>query len=232
MRTILFILSIIICSGHLYGQIGDPSGAKNIEQEFAKLKHLSQISKNECVDEKDIAGSPYLNKQFEVSDILQIDGTKIRNMPLRYNIYNNTMEFLKDGKILAIAVPFKIQRITMDGNVFTFNSYNERRKNSSGYFQIVYEGNYQLLKKDRIILKLPPDKSNAKDSLRFERISPQFYLRYGDGMAHLVNSQKSLIKRLQPVSKNIIDYIKLNRINTINEEQLIKLMEYMDNLDN
>jgi hypothetical protein len=48
----------------------------------------------------------------------------------------------------------------------------------------------------------------------------------------LVYSQKTLIKVLQPIPQNVIDYIKSNKINTKDENQLIDLMKYMADTPN
>ena len=74
--------------------------------------------------------------------------------------------------------------------------------------------------------------TNPADSMRFEQTEPLYYLRYGKGIAHLAYSQKTLIKTLQPIQQNIVNYIKSNKINTKNEAKLIDLMNFIDNQPN
>jgi hypothetical protein len=224
MRVLLLFFSIILWAFQAEGQIK----SENIGLEISKKNHLEFAKGLKYIDEKQIAGSPYLNKQFQPSYISKINGTEIRDMELRYNIYNDQMEFKKDGTILSIALPNEVARINMSGKVFIYKPYMTAKNVSTGYFQVLYEGDYQLLKKEQVKLRSSSEKTNPDDSLRFERVSPQFYLRYGDGMAHFIYSQKTLIKVLQPISQNVINYIKSNKINTKDEKQLIELMEYMD----
>jgi len=224
MRVLLLFFSIILWEFQVDGQIK----SENIGLEISKKNHLEFTKGLKYIDEKQIAGSPYLNKQFQPSYISKINGAEIRDMALRYNIYNDQMEFKKDGKVLSIALPNEVVRINMGGKVFIYKPYMTARNVSAGYFQVLYEGDYQLLKREQVKLRSPSEKTNPDDSLRFERTSPQFYLRYGDGMAHFVYSQKTLIKVLQPISQNVINYIKSNKINTKDEYQLIDLMKYMD----
>lgn len=232
MRVLLIILSVIIWTLQVNGQVENRRKVEDIRQEFTQKKHLDFSNSDKYIDENEIAGSPYLNKQFQPSYILKINGAEIKDMSLRYNIYNDEMEFKKDGKVMSIAFPSEIQRINIEGKVFTYARYTTPKINSSGFFQIIYDGNYQLLKKDQVTLSSPTEKTHSGDSLKFERKLPQFYLRYSGGTAHLVNSQKTLIKVLQPIPQNVIDYIKSNKIKTKDEKQLIDLMEYMDQSEN
>jgi len=224
MRVLLIFFSIILWVFQVNGQIK----SQDIGLEFAKKKHLEFSKGEKYIDEKQVAGSPYLNKQFQPSYISKINGAEIRDMALRYNIYNDQMEFEKDGKVLSIALPNEVVRINMSGKVFIYKPYITARNVSASYFQVLYEGDYQLLKREQVKLRSPSEKTYSDDSLRFERTPPQFYLRYGNGMAHFVYSQKTLIKVLQPISQNVINYIKSNKISTKDEKQLIELMEYMD----
>lgn len=224
MRTVLIFLTIILWKFQVEAQIVSPSRPEDIGYEAAELKHHITNGAGKLVSEKDIAGSPFLDKQFQKSYILKVNGAEIKNLPLRYNLYNNSMEMIQDGQVLTISFPSEIQRINMGGNVFIYAKYTTPQKIGFGFFQVLYEGDYQLLKKDQVILKTP---DNTGDSLRFVRSFPQFYLRYGEGMAYWINSQKSLIKRLQPLSQSTIDYIKSNKINAKDEKKLMELMEYI-----
>ncbi len=224
MRTVLIFLTIILWRFQVEAQTESPSHPADLGYEAAKLKSQIRNGAGKFITEKDIAGSPFLDRQFQESYILKVNGAEIKNLPLRYNLYNNSMEMIQNGQILTISFPSEIQRINMGGNVFIYAKYTTSKKIGFSFFQVLYEGDYQLLKKDLVILKTP---GNTGDSLRFERSFPQFYLRYGEGMAYLINSQKSLIKRLQPLPLSTIDFIKSNKINAKDEKKLMELMEYI-----
>jgi len=232
MRTVLIILSALIWTGQAYGQANHYSEAKDLGYEVAKLNSINQNHEKKLLEEKDIAGSPFLDRQFQNSYILKTNGVEIKDIPLRFNLYSNNMEFKKDGKNYSIGFPSEIQRIKMGGKIFVYARYMKPKNIGYGFFQVLYEGDYQLLKKEQVVLKYPSDKTNPNDSLRFEKLPPQFYLLYGNGLAHWVYSQKILIKTLQPISQQVINYIKSNKINTKDESQLIHLMEYMADAPN
>jgi hypothetical protein len=68
----------------------------------------------------------------------------------------------------------------------------------------------------------------SNDFSSYENATPYYYLRYGDGMANLIDSQKKLIKILQPIPQEVIDYILKNNIKASDERELIDLMEYIN----
>lgn len=232
MRLLLIIFSFFILSFQIDGQTLHSQQPKDVGYEISRLKQLVPENFTKLISEKDIAGNPYLDRRFQKSYILKITGAEVKDLSLRYNLYTNNMEFKKDGKIMTLAVPAEIERINMGGKIFIYTRYMTSIDICAGFFQVLYDGSYQLLKKDRAILKMPQDNTNPADSMRFEQTEPLYYLRYGKGIAHLAYSQKTLIKTLQPIQQNIVNYIKSNKINTKNEAKLIDLMNFIDNQPN
>lgn len=232
MRLLLIIFPFFILSFQVDGQTLHSQQSKDIDYEIRRLKQMVPDNSSKLVSGKEIAGNPYLDRRFQKSYILKITGDELKDVPLRYNLYSNNMEFEKDGKVLKLAVPAEIERINMGGKIFIYTRYMTSGNVCAGFFQVLYDGSYQLLKKDRAIIKMPADKTNPADSLRFEQAEPLYYLRYGNGIAHLAYSQKTLIKTLQPIQQNILNYIKTNKINTKNEDKLIDLMNLIDNQPN
>jgi len=225
---LLFFLSL--CLLKAFGQATELKQVENIRIEIINYG-LNNTPDSKKLTEKDIAGTPYLNKNFQNAYILKISGIEVKDMPLRYNIYSNNMEFMKDGNIFAIAFPSEIYRIKLAGKIFIYKQYQNADKIQHSYFEVLYEGNFQLLKKYNTILQIP-DKSNFTDSVRFVAKTPDYYLRRGEGKIYPIISQKHLEKILQPVHQPIIDYIKANKINGRDEQKLIGLMEFLDDNEN
>lgn len=184
------------------------------------------------VTEEQIAGSPYLTRQFITGTIIRTDGTTINDIPLRYNIYGRTMQFKRSGTVLNIVETHNIRQIIMGDKIFIYAPYNASKKIRLSYFQLLNEGKFQLLKMHNVIYKKSGENPGIRDSSRFEPSSPNYYLRYSDGTANLINSQKKLIKLLQPIPQKIIDYIRENNTNISNEKEMIDLLKYTNSLMN
>ncbi|MDO8927868.1 MAG: hypothetical protein Q7W54_02650, partial [Bacteroidota bacterium] len=178
--------------------------------------------------QSNLAGSSP-DRQFIQAVIIRNDGTEINDIALRYNVSTNTMQFKRNGTILDIYETNKIKRIIMGDRVFVYAPYNDARRIRLSYFQLLNEGKYQLLKMYKVVSDGTTQKQKANDYIRYENSTTAYYLRYGDGMAYLIDSQKKLIKILQPVPQEVIDYILKYNIKPTDERELIDLMEYMNN---
>ena len=228
MRTSFIAFCIIFFAFQLSGQ-GQDRKRNQLEKINTDLSTQEILNKEarKRIEEKDIVGTQYLDKEFQESYVLKEDGTEIKDMLLRFNIYSGNMEFRKNGKALAVAFPSEIRRIKLGNKVFIFRQYLYQNKITHSYFQVLHEGDYELLKKYITTLKIP-EKSAADDSLRFVQLDPEYYIRHGEGRIYQILSQKQLIKILQPIRQPVIDYIKTNKINSKNEEKLIRFMDFLE----
>lgn len=178
------------------------------------------------IEEQQISGNPYLDREFKPALIVRTDDSEITNMSLRYNIFKNIMEFKQKETLLYIADPITIDHIILDNNVFVYAPYKASKKIKRSYFQLIASGNFQLLKKYNSVLK----KSDPKEGTptRFEDSKPDYYLRYKDGTAKQITTRKELIKIIQPISKEIIDYIQQQKIKVYDETELISTIKYIN----
>jgi len=212
MRLVLVLLSILLLSLQVIGQ---------------NLKEFSSETLSKIRLQSNLAGSSP-DGQFIPSVIIRNDGTEINDIALRYNVSTNTMQFKRNGTILDIYETNKIKRIILGDKVFVYAPYNESKRIKLSYFELLNEGKYQLLKMYKVIPDETTQKPLANDYISYEKATPYYYLRYGDGMANLIDSQKKLIKILQPVPQEVIDYIMKYNIKPTNEIGLIDLMKYIN----
>ena len=225
MRTCFILLTFCFAFFRVSGQESEKKQFDQIKIEIYKNDFQSRNGKK--IDAKDISGTPYLDNNFQKAYILKINGTEIKDVLLRYNAYSDNMEFKKDGTNYAIAFPSEIYRIKLGDLSFIYTQYQSATKIKHGYFQLLHEGTYCLLKKYRSVVKFP-ERFDSKDSIRFVRLSPAYFIRHGEGNSYEITSQKQLIKLLQPIHQPVIDYIKANNINGKYESKLTSLMEYLE----
>jgi len=230
MRFLFTFFQIIIFTFFCNGQT-----VTDFKSVMEKIQQQKMISGPNNLEENQISGSPYLNKQFRSCLIIKTDHSEIRDMSLRYNIFRNTMEFKQRETIMEIADPTLIGRIVFDSCVFIYAPYTAASKIRLGYFQLLIEGKYQLLKMYKVDFKRSSkinDIGPTSVSNRFESLPPDYYLRYGTGMAYLLNSQKGLIKAIQPISQEVIDTIQQKKINVHNETELINTVIFINSSAN
>jgi len=228
MRVLLIILPLIMLSMSVSSQSSHFSENVNIGYEVANLKRIGSNLTPDKIAETQIAGSPYLDKRFVPSIIVKVDKSILKDLPLRYNVYTNNIEFEKKGVPFNFAVPTEIETILLGDNVFIYTSYIASKNVNHSYFQVLTDGKYQLLKMHKVVFKKPENNSDPGDSCRFESAQPYYYLRYMDGMARKITTRKELIKIIQPVSKEIIDYIQQQKIKVYDETELINTIRYIN----
>jgi len=230
MRIILIALLILIHFSSSIAQVYQAPDNDNIGLRVAKINQL-RFEKSITFDVKQIDGSAYLNRELVPGIIVQKNGVEFKDMPLRYNIYNQCVEFKQNGTVLSIAEPQKINYIIIGNQKFVYAPFITSRNVKSTYFQQLTNDKFQLLKKYEVVLKKADPKAGINDdggdtSCRFDAPVSSYYLRYQDGMAHRIDSRKQLIKLLQPIPQEIIDYILKNNVDVKNENQLIDLLKY------
>jgi hypothetical protein len=178
--------------------------------------------------EKDIEGSPYLNAKFVSGTILKKNNVKFKEIPLRFNIYDNSVEFHQEGKILKIADPENVIEVKIGTDKFVYSTFSVSKKLDRSFFQVLCEGKYRLLKLYKIKVNgLDGNRGSflPNDVPEFSRLPDEYYLLYRNGTAQQITNRKKLIKLLQPAPDKIVEFIKSDKFNFANEKQLIQLVE-------
>ena len=79
--------------------------------EFFKFGNVVSESSLGIIEEKDIEGSPYLNKEFVEGTIYTNQKNQYNNIPIRYNIYTDELEYrTPDNQILTLATPQIVEK--------------------------------------------------------------------------------------------------------------------------
>lgn len=70
------------------------------------------------ITEDQIAGSPYLKKEFENGSIYTVQRQQYNEIPLRYNIYNDNLEFkTPDNEIMALSAPEIVEKAVVGNTI-------------------------------------------------------------------------------------------------------------------
>jgi hypothetical protein len=200
----------------------------------AKIKPTAGLSK--------IKGNMYFENKLIGSDnwfqgeLLLPEGRKVKEVLIRYNIYQDIVEVKQKEDILSIRSE-KIKGFTLqatDGKVNTFlngfTTNHNSKINYFSYFEILHDGKYKLLAKhQKVILKdNTPSHLTAELNNSYSKVVKYF----------LINS----ICELQPISLNkkaffaLFGYkankvqmiVKDNKINIRKQQDLIRLFEILN----
>jgi hypothetical protein len=158
----------------------------------------------------------------------------------RYNLYAQEFEMIFDGDTFAIKAPLDVRSISFSNKKFIFGFYVDREFGhdylGSSYFEVLSEGRCKLLIRHDVKIKNnsgPVTYTWAGDgSDSFVKFKQLFY-QQEDGVEVMLlkKTRKNLRKIFADKYAEVELYIKNERINVKNENDLIKVFAYYNNLD-
>jgi hypothetical protein len=197
---------------------------------------LDYLGWRESVDDNNRAnyiGSPYLNESFTDGDLYYNREYLFRKIPLRYNIYNDVLEFLNKNKGVAYDInpTIKIDTAIIGGDIFVVDSLQLGKKVKSGYFELLNPGKVTLLLKMKVTLipAQPAKLYNEATPPKFARNVDTYYARIGKSLPRRVKNINGLVSLINDKKKALSDYAKKEKLSN-KPEDLVKLAEYYESL--
>jgi hypothetical protein len=174
-------------------------------------------------------GNPYLDRNFKNGYIVVDDSIKITRVPLRYNIFEQRMELLRDSALYAFNYPNRIDTVHFGNKDFIYLLYSQHGVRYYGYFEVLCKSPVTLLK--RYTCRLQQGyfniQMNAGDrSYQFLKFQ-HYYITDDHALAtQMRTGMKSLAGRLSVPVQDLRAFVKENKLRIKHEEDLVKLFEY------
>lgn len=185
------------------------------------------------LSEENIMGSPYLNDEFIEGSVFTKSKTQYAGVPLRYNIFNDEIEFrTDDGQVLALASAEVIEKVEFGDFNLEYIPYMVVKRMRRGFFNVLEKGNATLYQRLRVVFedaKQPAAYQDAQPA-KFVKRPDEYYIRAGMEPAVPVNKNKDLQSAFPDHKKEIAEFIKKNRVRTNNPESLKELVKYYNSL--
>ncbi|MGF1556090.1 hypothetical protein [Paucihalobacter sp.] len=182
-------------------------------------------------------GSPYIEESYQSVKIKNFED-KIYSG--RYNAFISEMEILLGAGQTPIALDIAnndYEVIFLNENKIykSFAYTTDRGVSKKGFLVIVSdENNVQLLKEERIKYydKIPATSSYDQDKpAKFRREDDTYYIKLkDDSILYLPSRTKDIPSVFPNNEKEISTFIKKNKIKTKNEEDIIKLVNFIGSL--
>lgn len=183
--------------------------------------------------EKDIQGSPFLNQEFINGSVYTTTKFQYADIPLRYNIFNDNIEFkTPENKVLAIAQPETIDKVTFGDYTMEYLSYMNVKKVRKGYMLLITKGKASLYAKPEVVYTKATEAGAYKEPepAKFERSSDIFYIRIETALAQRIDNKKDLIQVFPDHQNEIEGFVKKNKISPAKIDELKSLVEYYNSL--
>lgn len=193
--------------------------------------HLTfKNSYNNDTQYKNIDGSPYLSENFTNGDVLLDDSLLYVNIPLRYNIYNDKIEFKNEEKqVLEIDNSNQSGKYSFNNLTFISHTYFYEGQQKRGILELLLDGNIKLYKKHTIKFENATKAIGYQDSKpnRFINCDDEYLIAEGENNPKIIEqNKKAIFEELMQYKTDIKQYAKKGKLHPKSEEDLIHLIEY------
>jgi len=225
MRRILFLAFVLMVNYSVFAQsfvIGDVNTLSD---------HITyRNSRNQTSIYEDIDGTPYLKNEFILGEVLINDSIRFVNVPLRYNILNDKIEFRDDNdQVMEINLSEQTYQFRFDKHVFVACNYLINGEENTGILEQLVEGRIKLFKKYSAEFKPATKAIGFQDAEpnRIERMDEIYLLTVDYGIPKEINlKKKEVFAALKPFKNDIELYAKKEKLKLRSEEDLIQLIHY------
>ncbi len=228
----MIILSVFMA---FFGFTRSQSVQLGIKQtmDLYNLNKLHEKGINSTLSAEDIEGSPYLNDEFISGTVYMIQNQKYERIDLRYNIFNDQVEFNLPGEeVQILAAPEMLEKVEIGPTEMVYLPYSIGKKIKKGFLIVLLEGKASLYAKPEIFFKKAIEPAAYKDAQppAFERRADQYFIRVGNSEAKLTGNKKELLDAFPDHENEIENFIKKNKTKTNDSLSLKQLVEFYNSL--
>jgi hypothetical protein len=172
----------------------------------------------------------YLDEEWKNGVVDVKEGDNMDGL-LRYNIYHQKFEAVIEGDTFAFAKPGELEYVMIGDSKFVFSSFlRNDYEVASTWFEVLCEGECDLLLRRYIKYRVTDgDDDHSNDQLyKLE----EYYTRTKDEKGkRLYTSKKDIPLVLLEHQGELSIYVKENKLNLKEQDDLVKLFEYYNNLE-
>ena len=138
------------------------------------------------------AGSMYLDDEFHHGTVVLIDNSTMDNLPLRYNVYYQQMQFIKGEDTLAFKDPEEIKSLRFNGRTFIYIPFDNDGVIGYSYFELMADGYCRLLVRRKVDYHEILDRKNCDQSQTYIKTSSQYLQKQGEPAQKCIKTSKGL----------------------------------------
>jgi len=228
MKTKLFIFILLFIFSASTQCIAQHTNDTRGDHHDANIR-LSRIGYKKSTD---YTGNPYLNKEFQPGYIIRIDSCIYKDQKLRYNIYKDQIEFKSKETIQIVPGKDCTKSVRIGKKTFTYTNYIINGKNYFGILEQLTKGNCSLYYQHRVNFEEAVNYSGYKEAkpANFMNIKGKFFIQIDHNPIINIKNKKHLAMQFINHEKEIQKFIKTKKINLKMKEDLIKLVQYYNEL--
>lgn len=176
-----------------------------------------------------IKGSPYLQNDWATGSVKLRDGRSFDGMKLKYDQVEDELLFLGDAeKEMTFSVP--VTEFTLQDKTFRRGYPVGDGAPANAFYEVLEEGKMSLLKRtSKKVIEEPA--YNAASSVKSIRTNENYYLTASNlQLTKIKKDKKAVLAALPDKKEELENYIKDQRLDLRQEQDLVKLISYYNTL--
>ena len=182
----------------------------------------------------DIEGSPYLFEEWSSGTFSDVDGKNRGNYQLRYNIYDDKLEVIKDRQAISLnhqlVKEFEVINQESEDRFLFRSGYpaNGIYDESDFYKVLNDDGDFHLLKKYICTITMVETKGYGESTSTQKFLQSSKYYVYSEeaGFKKINKSRKSILEIFSDREQELKTFMKKNKINIKNDQDLARLIKF------
>jgi len=232
-NTYLFIFTILLFSFNTNAQ--ELIGGQSVGSSNAN----GMISTTAVVLNDHVEGTPYINEKFTPA---MISASENNIFYVRYNAANDEIEVKGDNNVAYALNKYRkditVELIALKKTYQNFMYMNSDDEPAFGYFThiSVPSANVKILKREVVKFfdeKVQVTGYDTPQNAKYKRLADKYYIKINNKSTAvaLPNSKKSVAKLFPEHEKEVLSYIKGEKIKLKDEDSLSKFSTYLNELN-
>ena len=176
-------------------------------------------------------GSMFTSEQYMPAKTSNNDATTLL---LRYNAYSDLFEMSNPQEQSTKVLPKQrnvVVTFTQNNESYVYETYKtEKGETVTGYLNVISNNpKVKIYKRERVYLQqgsVPANSYQTAKAPAYKRAADEYYVQIGNAEANFFDDKKDYAKLIPGKSKEVLDFIKANKINVENATDLQKLADY------
>ncbi len=228
--AVLFLTLLTLLCSTGYGQVVGNMPGKGLDIQTSPGGFVTQLppAKHEA------KGDVYLNSEWTLADITLVNAeTTLSGYFARVDLSTNDLE-LKVKDQIKVLIAAKVQSFVLNdvsqGRVKYVNGhdYTFDETKVDGFLRVIEDGEWKLFEKTSLKLVKANYVASLDAGVREDRLIKDkvYYLANGDRLYEVRSSAKKFASQFGEKYDDLMKYIKENKLNLKQEDDLKKLMQF------
>ena len=172
----------------------------------------------------------YLNEGWSQGYASLKDRSRMDHLLLRYDVYNQQMQFISGTDTLAFSNPGELDYLQMDGKRFIYGPFEYEGVMDEGYFEVLKDGDCQLLLRRTVTHHIQKDGISGPGEEEFLR-DVTYFIKKGDQVAREIRTcKKSVLCAFKDEEEKVKEFMKTNDLKMKCCEDLMQVVAFYNSL--